>query len=608
MNSPIIRLILVFCVYVFIFVLVKPVFLLIHGGEGLVASDYFDVIANGLSMDMSIAAYLSVVPGLLLTAVLWTRRRWALNVLKWYFGAVALIIGIIIVLDMVLYSYWGFRIDTTPMFYLRTSPAAALASATWQHVAGGILAIAGVSAGVYAFTARYANDLPPVKRRGAVTAVLVVLIAALFLPARGGITVSTMNPGRAYYSSNQRLNHAAINPVFNLMYSATHSDKLSGYYRFTDEEQAMEAFAELRRSVPDSLGRREVLAEPRPDIYLIILESFSAHLMPSMGGDSVAMRLDSLASRGLLFTGFYASSFRTDRALPAILNGIPAQPSTSIMKYVDKVEALPAIADDLKSAGYRTEYYYGGDINFTNMKALLVAGGYDMIVSDKDFPISEKASKWGAHDDRLFARVLQTVAADTSSAPALRVVQTSSSHEPFNVPYNAARFADSPQKNAFAYTDSCLGSFVRETEAMQPRRPALFVIVPDHLGAWPLGLDNALERHHVPLLLYGDALGVPPERINASASQPDIAPTLLAMLGLPTDRYIYGNDLFDPAAPRYSFFSEPGLAALVTPTDTLVYACDAGEVQFFRGTCREQAERYLKSYLQTLYTDLSNLP
>ena len=72
---------------------------------------------------------------------------------------------------------------------------------------------------------------------------------------------------------------------------------------------------------------------------MIIAESFSAHLMPSLGGEPIAVRLDSIAQSGMLFTNFYASSFRTDRGIPAILSGFPAQPNTSLMKYVEKAES-----------------------------------------------------------------------------------------------------------------------------------------------------------------------------------------------------------------------------------------------------------------------------
>ena len=80
----------------------------------------------------------------------------------------------------------------------------------------------------------------------------------------------------------------------------------------------------------------------RPNIIMIILESFSSHLMETLGGEpGIAVNMDEFAKEGILFTHFYANSFRTDRGLVSIISGYPAQPTTSIMKYTRKTQSLP---------------------------------------------------------------------------------------------------------------------------------------------------------------------------------------------------------------------------------------------------------------------------
>lgn len=82
---------------------------------------------------------------------------------------------------------------------------------------------------------------------------------------------------------------------------------------------------------------------------MVVLESFSAHIMKSMGGTAnVAVNMDKWANEGVLFTNFYANSFRTDRGLAAILAGYPAQPTMSIMKYPNKTGNLPMFPQKLK--------------------------------------------------------------------------------------------------------------------------------------------------------------------------------------------------------------------------------------------------------------------
>lgn len=347
--------------------------------------------------------------------------------------------------DAVLYSFWNFKLDTTPIFYFLSSPSAALASVSPWFVAGAVAVVLAVAAVIdYVLTLLWHRPELSSPTTGKAKArdfgLMLLLTAALFIPIRGGFTVATMNPSAAYFSKEARLNHIAVNPLFSLLYSATHSSDFSDSFAYFTPGEAEAILG--RHSAGDTCATATpLLKTARPDIYIIILESFSAHLLPSLGGEPVALRLDSIARQGVLFSNFYASSFRTDRAIPAIVSGFPAQPTTSVMKFVDKTEHLPSLARVLAdSAGYRTEYYYGGDINFVNQRAFLLSGGYDKVLCDKDFPLSQRLSKWGAHDDVLLRRTWADIAADSSRGPAFRVIQTSSSHEPFEVPYSNPRY------------------------------------------------------------------------------------------------------------------------------------------------------------------------
>lgn len=319
----------------------------------------------------------------------------------------------IFIVDLGLYGFWGFRLDATPIFYFFSSPKDAIASVSFWFVLLGILAMLVYAAVLYSiFYIVLIRERKPLKipyRRQNVSFALLLLTAALFIPIRGGFTVSTMNLSKVYYSQDQRMNHAAINPAFSFMYSATHQNNFEKQYRFMDPQKADELFAEMVDKpavTADSIP--QLLNTQRPNIIFIILESFSTHLMETFGGHpNVAVNMDKFAKEGILFSNFYASSFRTDRGLLAILSGYPGQPSTSIMKYPEKTDKLPSIPRSLRNAGYSLEYYYGGDADFTNMRSYLVSSGIERIVCDKDFPLSERTGKWGAQDHVLFQRLMK---------------------------------------------------------------------------------------------------------------------------------------------------------------------------------------------------------
>lgn len=564
-------------------------------------------------MDCSMAGYFTIIPALLTIAGIWTDSR-ALRVANQvYIAFSAALISIVTVSDLALYGYWNFRLDTTPFFYFFSSPASALASvSTWTAILGFVVCIL-LAVALYFMIGLTAGRVRPSAAIRSIrsTIATVILTAFLFIPIRGSFTVSTMNLSRSYFSANQRLNHAAINPLFSLMYSATHQSDFSSQFRYFDDDRARDIFAGL--SSPSGILTDTVaplFTIDKPDIYIIILESFSAHLMSSLGGEPIATGLDSIASNGLLFSNFYASGARTDRAIPAILSAFPAQPTTSLMKFAKKIEHAPSLPRVLRdSLGYDMAYYYGGDANFTNMLAYLVSSGFDRIVSDKDFPVSKRTSKWGAHDHIVFERVWDDIMADTTGndRPVLRVVQTSSSHEPFEVPYSDPRFSDSPRKNAFAYADRSLTAFIDSLSASPLWERSVVIITPDHYGVYPEHLDDPLARHHVPLVITGGAVNREPAVIGTTGDQTAIASTLLSALGTDDSAFAFSHDLFDPSASDYAFFSEPGMAAFVTPTDTVAINLDTDTPVIYSGPASDAAADKCKAILQIIYDTLSEL-
>lgn len=597
---------IIYMLYVLVFVLQKPAFVLCYHvlpEEGAVSA-FFNIVLHGLKLDASLAGYLTVLPALMLLLSVFVNGAWLKTAFRAYFGIVSLLMSAIFVVDLGLYEYWGFRLDATPLFYFFSSPKDALASVSAWTVVGGVSVFAVYAVLLYLLFcyALLRRSLQPVCRKTATALCLLLLTALLFIPVRGGFTVSTMNVGKVYFSKNMRLNHAATNPAFSLMESLSKQKDFAAQYRFMPGDSADRLFAMMSYVEPagsiDSL-----LTTARPDILMVIMESFSSHLMTELGGEpGIAPNLDSIGREGILFTNFYANSFRTDRGLVSVLSGYPAQPTTSIMKYPRKTQTLPAITSVLARNGYEPEYYYGGDADFTNMRSYLIASGFESIVSDVDFPMSKRLSKWGAHDDVLFERLYDDLEADTCFAKRhFRVVQTSSSHEPFKVPYR--RLAND-RLNAFAFTDSIIGDFMRRFKRLPQWENTVVILVPDHLGAYPENIDNlSPDRYRIPLILTGGAVKAP-RRIDVYGSQHDIAATLLSQLGIGHNDFVFSKDMLDASAPHFSFFTFPDAMGIADSCGTVVYDNVSGRVAFAEGDTAGLLIR-AEAYLQKLYDDFS---
>lgn len=609
MKKRIIQFLTTYFLFVLLFVLQRPIFMAYYHDLYSNASfgDYFKVMWHGLPLDLSLAGYLTAIPGVLLIASAWTASPLLRRIRQIYFGLTAFIMACIFIIDLGLYDFWGFRLDATPIFYFFSSPKDALASVSFWFIMSGILAILIYAALLYGiFYMVLIRERKPLKipyLRLNVSLTLLLLTAALFIPIRGGFTVSTMNLSKVYFSQDQRMNHAAINPAFSFMYSATHQTNFDKQYRFMDPKVADELFAEMTdKPVAATDSIPQLLNTRRPNVIFIILESFSTHLMETFGGHpNVAVNMDRFAKEGVLFSNFYANSFRTDRGLASIISAYPGQPSTSIMKYPEKTDKLPSIPRSLRNAGYDLAYYYGGDADFTNMRSYLVSSGIEKIVCDKDFPLSERTSKWGAHDHVLFQRLIKDIKEEKQQEPFLKVVQTSSSHEPFDVPFHRL---DDKGLNAFAYADSCVGDFVKQYWELPLWENTVFVLVPDHQGVYPHPIENPLDGQTIPLILIGGAIKEP-RVIDTYASQIDIAATLLSQLGLPHDEFTFSKDIMNAASPHFGYFTRPNFFGMVTPENQLVYNLEANAVQLDEGTEKGANLEKGKAFLQKLYDDLA---
>ncbi len=622
--------------FVVLFVAQKPLFLLTEKSFASQPTDNIwaelpSVMWHGLPLDLAMAGYLSALPGLLLISMIWLRKSMVRPVLNTYFVFAALLGSLSLVLNLGLYPYWSFPLDSTPLYYFFTSPADALASVSLWHVFLLLLAVTvSTVAGWFALRmpadkkqrrSRYSNygfgdfgggrrtsysddfDRHPLIH----SLVLLILTASLFIPIRGGFTVGTNNTGKAYFSDNAFLNHAGVNPLFSLFESLLHQNNFAEQYRFMSDEEASKLFAQMVSTSDHNtypLLNEETRKNGKPDILIVIMESFANDLLPSIGSQgNVAVCLDSIARTGIFFPRFYANSFRTDRGLVSILSGYPAQPTTSIMREPAKAAHLPSLARSLAEAKhYGNTYYYGGDIDFAHQRSYLFSQGFQKIISDADFPIKERTSKWGAHDHVVANRLLADLKKEQHlKQPMFRVFQTSSSHEPYDVPYS--RLADK-RLNSFAYTDSVIGSLLREYSKLPSWRNTLVVLVPDHVGTYKDHLSYfERSRYQIPLILTGGAISRP-MNVKLIGSQHDIAATLLGQLGIPHEEFLFSKNMMSDATPKFAFFDVPDAFGVVSEENSIIYDNQSKRVMYDKGKKGYNLKRGM-AYLQKLYDDLS---
>ena len=604
MKKRILYIITLFFTLLLLFVSQKPLFMLYNDavGKDAVWSDFFQVMLHGASLDATTAGYLTALPLLFIIISIWLKKVSLRKYLIPYYIIASLLVCITFVVDMGLYPFWGFKLDASVFLYL-DSPEEAMASVSVGFVAVRVLAMVLLAA-LYAWilTKITPQKLEVVKKKVSGTGIMLLLTGVLFIIIRGGVTESTSNVGQAYFSNNQFLNHSAVNPCFSLLSSMGKSKDFASEFDFFAEEERASLFDGLY-PVTDGDSIVEVLNTKKPNVLLIMMEGFGGVFIEPLGGLSdVAPNLNRLSQEGVFFTNCYANSFRTDRGTVCTLSGYLGLPTASVMKIPAKSRTLPAISEELVKAGYQTDFLYGGDINFTNMKSYLLSKGYQKLTADTDFSLAEQASNvWGVNDD-ITADWLLSQLKERKEGPWFTTYLTLSSHEPFDVPYNRL---EEKIPNAFAYTDECLGKLIDGLKQSEVWEDLLIVCIPDHGFCYPQGsVDRGGEYSKIPMLWLGGAVKQP-MKVDKIMNQADMAATLLAQLGLDHSmftfsRNVLGSDYtypfaFHTSGSTFTFRDSTGVSAYDTKANTISYEEPSpSEDRLKRG----------KAILQSVYDDL----
>lgn len=566
------------------------------------------VVLHGVRMDLSAAAYATVLPGVLLVVGLVVPPRAVRRLIDWYTIVVIAVVAVFTAGDLGIYQAWGFRLDGTPFRYLRT-PGEAIASAESSPLLlYAIIAVVFAAVAIAVYRRLVAPRLDAGRNStplGALSAL--VATALLIIPIRGGLQWTPLNQSTVFFSSSEFANQASLNVPWNVVHTFTTSSAM----RRTNPYTAIDAstarrLADSLFAPPDSDAPR-LLTMRRPNVILIIWESLTAKVVARLGGvPGVTPHLDSLTHDGMLFDHFYASGDRSAKGLVAIMAGFPTLPHVQIMNEPDRAARLPMLSRDLAAAGYETSFYYGGELAFANIKSFLLNGRFDHLVGEGAFPKSERNSKWGAHDQYVLGRLLHDVGG--MRRPFFSALFTLSSHEPFEVPM-AHVFPGHDETNEFlsshAYADRSVGDFIHAARQQPWWDSTLVIIVADHghpLPDLPVSHGTAADaRQHIPMLWLGGALAPRDTVVHRFGAQTDLAPTLLAQLDIPHTQYAFGHDLLARGATSFAYYSFLDGFGFVDPRGSLVYDALANRVTERAGDAGEPELRAGQALLRLSY-------
>jgi phosphoglycerol transferase MdoB-like AlkP superfamily enzyme len=593
--------------WMFFFFTARLFFILTHYKEafqfdpGTIAATF----SHGILLDFSATGYFFLLPVLVALPGLFFNGEWYRLFIKWYTYILLLISSVVIVGDTVLYKYWGFRMDHTPLVYLKTPKEAVASASNMESVAVPFAIIMIVVLFIYLYNKvidKLFHDLNRVRYLVPSILVFVVMWAALIIPIRGGFGIAPINAGTVYFNENTFVNHTAINVVWNFGSSVINGKPTKNPYIYTEPDNAKA----LTLSLLEKKGITEnVLKEGTPNILFIVLESFGSALIGPMGGDTLTTPcFNSYIDKGIFFSNIYASGNRTDKAMPAILNGYPAQPAESIMKEPKKTQSLTGIVKTLTADGFSSSFWYGGEINFANFNSFVINAGFKDIVTMKNFDPVNYNSKWGVHDNVLLAALKDSM--QSVKEPFVKVVLTLSSHEPFEVPMEPV-FAGVDEltkfRNSIYYADKTLGDFLDWAGKSEWWKNTLVILVADHCRRNSSDVPAYSEEiFRIPMLWLGGALAKEGIKIEKYGSQTDIPVTILNQLKKNVD-FPFGKDLLSDGSNSFAFYTFNEGFGFITDSSKYIYDHKLGAPVVNEGRNPEVAGEYGKAYLQVLFDD-----
>ena len=581
--------------------------------EKIRLTEILGVFWYSLKLDLATSCYIMIFPFLILAVQSLWSPRWLNWINKVYAGIVIVGYSLTAAGEMGIYAEWKTKLTYKVIKYLN-HPGEIFNSAETSTFYILVFIFLAISvAGIFVYQRFFYLNLERVKKNVWFSMVFILLVPGLLIVGlRGGIQQIPINQSQSYYSDHNILNIASVNNAFNLYISIF--ENLQNFdhdpYLFMSKESAADRMKKIYQMPVDST--RSMLKTNRPNIVLLILESWSADLIEDLGGEpGITPEFRKLEKNGILFDQVYASGARSEQGMASIFGGFPAHPISSITVQPDKFVKLPSLVKDLEKTGYSTAFYFGGQLIYGNIKSYIIFNGFDKIMEGDNFPKSMPQGKLGIHDEYTLGYMENDIG--TMKQPFFAALFTLSTHSPWDQPYaRPLKWGDNEHEyiNAAYYTDHCLGEFFAIAKKQPWYDNTLFIIVADHShNSYRNWHPFSKQYHKIPLLFYGNVIkdqykGTVNHKLG---NQHDLSATLLGQLHLPARDFHYSKDLFNPSSPEFAYYTTEDGVGWIRPYGYFTY--DKGANFYYWWTDPKLADSIKqegKAYLQTVFGEYMN--
>ncbi|PKO92608.1 MAG: sulfatase [Betaproteobacteria bacterium HGW-Betaproteobacteria-1] len=521
-----------------------------------------EMLLQGLRVDIIQLGLLVIIP-LLLAPLFFHRQAWSWWRRFTFFWVLACII-LLVFMEAATPGFIG-EYDTRPnrLFVEYLKYPEEVVPMLWNgfriHVFGalGMLALT-IWAGLR-FMRPWLNQPRPVSNWKHWLALPFVVLLVVF-SVRSTTDHRPANPAMFALTTDTMVNTLIMNStwtVFHAVYNLKHEAKSSEIYGEMSEEDAMQQLREMRAllqdhrpligdaNLPTFTRQTATVHRDKPlNLVIILQESLGATFVESLGGRPVTPELEKLKTQGWWFENLYATGTRSVRGIESVVTGFAPTPAQSVVKLSLSQDHFFTLASLFKSKGYLSEFIYGGEGHFDNMRNFFINNDFDQVVDKNDYANPVFTGSWGVSDEDLFNKTHeQLMKHHENGQPFFTLVFTSTNHSPFEFPDGRIELHEEPkatENNAVKYADYAMGQFFRQAQASPYWKDTVFLVVADH-DIRVRGDDLVPVKHfHIPGLILG--ADIQPRVIKSVASQIDLPTTVISLMGLDTEHPMTGRD------------------------------------------------------------------
>jgi phosphoglycerol transferase MdoB-like AlkP superfamily enzyme len=545
----------------------RGLFAIYYGDRISAVSGYGWMFAYGLRMDAIVVSVALIVP----VAVLAFGGN-AVRLRPWLRGYSCVTVLLVTTMELMSISFIN-EYDARPnrLFIENLIPNAELRATIWadyKWVLLGIFMVLAVSlwacwrlSGVFAIRAATWS------RRAQVLWSPVALL--LLVWGIRGTDHRPVNVSSAFFSTDHLVNELSLNSSYSAAYAAyrrRHESSPTKLYGKMDEAEIVTRVRKYLEPDGSTFASQELpflrkqqhkVVRKRPaNVVIILEESLGAMFCGCLGGLPLTPELDALAKEGMLFRHMYSTGTRTVRGMEATISGFLPTPGRSVVKLERSQSGFFTVAQMLHKHGYVTDFIYGGESHFDNMKAFLLGNGFDNVCDQTTFQSPTFRGTWGVCDEDLMREANAEFVAH-GDKPFFALILSTSNHTPFEFPADRIELFNEPcatRENSVKYADFAIGELFRMAKKEAYYKDTIWIVVADH-NMKTFGDDLIpVDKFHIPALVIGP--GFEPRSYDKVASQVDLMPTVLPMIGLDVEHPMLGRDVL--SLPE----SDPGRAVM----------------------------------------------